>query len=178
MTMFSSLCGSPVTCTNHWSVEFRDLPTSGGHGSCRLLFCLRVSRAQPGHLCFLQHPENTNNQSVTSWTLQVQEGLLYLKRIQKGKEVIPHFSVSTFALLRDNPEVFLPKYSQTAILHAAHFWRVVNPPSTTGQYVSPMGLGEYVSLGEYCGPHTASSVFLILVLSPSTTHLSEVLLFD
>ena len=27
----------------------------------------------------------------------------------------------------------------------------------------PMGIGQYNSLGEYCGPHTASSVFLILV---------------
>ena len=27
----------------------------------------------------------------------------------------------------------------------------------------PMGLGQYNSLGEYCDPHTASSVFLILV---------------
>ena len=26
-----------------------------------------------------------------------------------------------------------------------------------------MGLGQYNSLGEYCDPHTASSVFLILV---------------
>ena len=26
-----------------------------------------------------------------------------------------------------------------------------------------MGLGQYYSLGEYCGPHTASSVFLILM---------------
>ena len=31
-----------------------------------------------------------------------------------------------FALLSDEPEEFLPKYSQTAILHAAHFRRVVN----------------------------------------------------
>ena len=31
-----------------------------------------------------------------------------------------------FALFCDEPEVFLPKYSQTAILHAAHFRRVVN----------------------------------------------------
>ena len=30
-----------------------------------------------------------------------------------------------FALFSDKPEVFLPKYSQTAILHAAHFRRVV-----------------------------------------------------
>ena len=30
------------------------------------------------------------------------------------------------ALFSDEPEVFLPKYSQTAILHAAHFRRVVN----------------------------------------------------
>ena len=27
----------------------------------------------------------------------------------------------------------------------------------------PMGLGQYNSLGEYCDPHTASSVFLVLV---------------
>ena len=26
-----------------------------------------------------------------------------------------------------------------------------------------MGLGQYNRLGEYCGPHTGSSVFLILV---------------
>ena len=29
-----------------------------------------------------------------------------------------------------------------------------------------MGLGQYNSLGEYCGPHTASSMFLILVFPP------------
>ena len=27
----------------------------------------------------------------------------------------------------------------------------------------PVGLGQYDSLGEYCGPHTASSVFLIVL---------------
>ena len=27
-----------------------------------------------------------------------------------------------------------------------------------------VGLGQYNNLGEYCGPHTASSVFLILLL--------------
>ena len=32
---------------------------------------------------------------------------------------------SLFALFSEEPEVFLPKYSQTAILHAAHFRRVV-----------------------------------------------------
>ena len=31
-----------------------------------------------------------------------------------------------------------------------------------------MGLGQYDSLGEYCGPHTVFSVFLILVVL--TTH--------
>ena len=37
-----------------------------------------------------------------------------------------NFSVSfLFAQLSDKPEVLLPKYSQTAILHAAHFRRVV-----------------------------------------------------
>ena len=30
-----------------------------------------------------------------------------------------------FAIFGDKPEVFLPRYSQTAILHAAHFQRVV-----------------------------------------------------
>ena len=34
-----------------------------------------------------------------------------------------------YSLLSDELEVFLPKYSQTAILHAAHFRRVVNPGS-------------------------------------------------
>ena len=33
-----------------------------------------------------------------------------------------------------------------------------------------MGLGQYNSLGEYCGPHTASSVFLILVPTRSLCH--------
>ena len=35
--------------------------------------------------------------------------------------------VSLFVLISDEPEVFLPKYSQTVILHGAHFWRVVKP---------------------------------------------------
>ena len=35
---------------------------------------------------------------------------------------------SYFALFSDEPEVFFPKYSQTAILHAAHFQRVVKHP--------------------------------------------------
>ena len=31
-----------------------------------------------------------------------------------------------FSLVSDEPEVFLPKYSQTTILHAAHFrWVVI-----------------------------------------------------
>ena len=33
-----------------------------------------------------------------------------------------------------------------------------------------MGLGQYNSLGEYCGPHTASSVFLILILQVIVEH--------
>ena len=33
----------------------------------------------------------------------------------------------------------------------------------------PMGLGQYDSLMEYCGPHTASFVFLILILVEETT---------
>ena len=31
-----------------------------------------------------------------------------------------------FAIFSDEPEVFLPKYSQTAILYAAYFRRVLN----------------------------------------------------
>ena len=30
-----------------------------------------------------------------------------------------------------------------------------------------MGLGQYNGLGKYCGPHTASSVFLILIFKLS-----------
>ena len=38
------------------------------------------------------------------------------------------------------------------------------PNALLGHYTDrvPVGLGHYGSLGEYCGPHTASSVFLIL----------------
>ena len=36
-------------------------------------------------------------------------------------------SVLSVSLFSDEPEVFLPKYSQMAILHAPHFRRVVNP---------------------------------------------------
>ena len=36
----------------------------------------------------------------------------------------------------------------------------------------PMGLGQYDSLGEYCGPHTASSVFLIS-LSPISSNILQ-----
>ena len=39
-----------------------------------------------------------------------------------------------FALSSDKPEVFLSKYSQAAIPHAAHFWRVVK--ALTGQFKS------------------------------------------
>ena len=41
-------------------------------------------------------------------------------------QLYQYFSVSfLFALFRDESEVFLPEYSQTAILNAAHFRRVV-----------------------------------------------------
>ena len=43
-------------------------------------------------------------------------------------QLYQYFSVCYFllALLRDKSEVFLPEYSQPAILHAAHVRRVVN----------------------------------------------------
>ena len=37
-----------------------------------------------------------------------------------------------------------------------------------------MGLGQYDGLGEYCGPHTASSVFLILL--PNSIHISAIIM--
>ena len=41
-------------------------------------------------------------------------------------QIYQYLSVfSLFALLSDEPKVFLLEYSQTSILHAAHFWRVV-----------------------------------------------------
>ena len=46
-------------------------------------------------------------------------------------QLYQYFSVfSLFALSIDEPEVFLPEYSQSAILHAAHFRGVVNHPYT------------------------------------------------
>ena len=35
-----------------------------------------------------------------------------------------------------------------------------------------MGLGQYDSLGEYCGPHTPSSVFLISLYPRQSTHMT------
>ena len=41
-------------------------------------------------------------------------------------QLYQYFSVAfLFALFGDGPKVFFPKYSQTAILHAPHFWWVV-----------------------------------------------------
>ena len=37
---------------------------------------------------------------------------------------------------------------------------------------SPVGLGQYNSLGEYCDPYTASSVFLILIYPRRSTHMT------
>ena len=31
------------------------------------------------------------------------------------------------------------------------------------QYIQPAGLGQYNSLGAYCGPHTASSVSYVII---------------
>ena len=42
-------------------------------------------------------------------------------------QLYQHLSVFLlFALFNDKPEIFFPKYSQTAILHAAYFQRVEN----------------------------------------------------
>ena len=44
-------------------------------------------------------------------------------------QIYQNFSVFCSICTSGEPEVFLPKYSQTAILHAAHFRRVVDPVS-------------------------------------------------
>ena len=45
-----------------------------------------------------------------------------------------------FALFGDEPEVFLPKISQTAILHAAHFLRVVKLDTEVYIYTQMEGI--------------------------------------
>ena len=50
-----------------------------------------------------------------------------------------------FAIFSDKAEVFLPKYSQTAILHAAHFQRdvkVVDLKVKVQYYIQPARLGR------------------------------------
>ena len=54
------------------------------------------------------------------------------------------FAFFLLALISDEPEIFLPKYSQTAILHAADFRRVVNNIYEAAIF-SPL-LGEIMSL--------------------------------
>ena len=46
-----------------------------------------------------------------------------------------------------------------AVLSSQHF-----PKLAIILTVAPKGLGQYDDLGEYCGSHTASSVFLIIIL--------------
>ena len=45
------------------------------------------------------------------------------------------------------------------------FYSGHNTPLSHHTDNGPMGLDHYNGLGEYCGPHTASSVFLILSLN-------------
>ena len=69
-------------------------------------------------------------------------------------QLYQYFSVFfLFALFSDEPEVFLPEYYQTAILHAAHFWRVVRPGvskqinSSTGLTLVLAGLSQSFERG-------------------------------
>ena len=50
-------------------------------------------------------------------------------------------------------------------LHDHEYSWVVKTPLGHHSGCGPMGLGQYNSIGEYCGPRTASSVFVILFLS-------------
>ena len=77
-----------------------------------------------------------------------------------------------------NPTVILPslsRYEAIALyLHKCEYSWVVKVKNTSGHNTpighhtdcGPMGLGQYNSLEEYCNPHTASSVFLMLILPP------------
>ena len=58
-----------------------------------------------------------------------------------------------FTLFSDRPEVFLPKYSQTAILHAAHYRRVVNGGTIGDNKVPHSGMTKAYNetLVIYCG---------------------------
>ena len=69
---------------------------------------------------------------------------------------IPFFTVYfLFALFSDEPEIFLPEYSQTAILHAAHFRRVVKHVTIVycewGSKTFAHTKGQYVFSGEVVG---------------------------
>ena len=70
---------------------------------------------------------------MKTWQVQVKK---------KKKKIL------LIALFSDKPEVFLPKYSQTAILHAAHFRRVVNYLFTGALSWLPM-LGKMTLSGRY-----------------------------
>ena len=76
--------------------------------------------------------------------------------------------------VRSIPVAILPSCQNMKTMDIG-YCRVVKIRNTSRQYSGhniplghhtdrgPMGLGQYDGLGEYCGPHTASSVFLILL---------------
>ena len=59
------------------------------------------------------------------------------------------------------PGPTLPMSSGGAFITYALALVMKDPPGL--DIIISTGLGQYNSLGEYCGPHTASSVFLILI---------------
>ena len=68
-----------------------------------------------------------------------------------------------------NNALLLHKHSYSWVIKTRNSPEVVlgnsnNIPLGHHTDLSPMGLGQYNSLGEYYGPHNASSVFLILIL--------------
>ena len=65
-----------------------------------------------------------------------------------------------FALSSDEPEVFLPKYSHTAILHDAHFRRVVNEQYAWHKYVFKICVLSAHRLK--CQKSVAKIIFLML----------------
>ena len=71
---------------------------------------------------------------------------LVTKQCKKEKKTLKYWYSWVVKIRNTSEAVLRPQYSPWP-LYCLH----------------PMGLGQYDSLGEYCGPHTASSVFPTLI---------------
>ena len=64
---------------------------------------------------------------------------------------------------------------QLAVAKLPSSQRQYNTPLGHHTERGPMGLGQYNSIGKYCGSHTASSVFLKLLLSPANSGVVKIM---